>query len=137
MQKLKQFFKDFEDVKATVNLIFEKQKETTDIKDVILMRHLFGSIDLSDVKPIEELKEQERKDFAASIAIVFPKLLRTIKPIIEAQKDAGYTIEGNATFIKGTMNGIYLVLEAFETVERRAFGEHEATRTIRSPRQSS
>lgn len=115
LEKLRQFFAiDLPEIKTNLALLVARKKE--EASDVKLMRHLLGSMDLSDVKPIEGLTDGTRRDFAASIAIVFPKIERIIKPLIDEQKDAGYTLEGDTKFIKGTMNGIYLVLEAFETL---------------------
>src|SRR5947209_7693680 len=93
LAKLKHFFEvDLPEIKTHLAvLVARKHEEANDVK---LMRHLLGSIDLSDVKPIDMLQQGERRDFAASIAIVFPKIERVIKPLIEEQKDAGYTLEG-------------------------------------------
>lgn len=114
--KLNRFFSvDLPEIKTNLAILVSRKKE--DSTSVKLMRHLLGSVDLSDVKPIQTMKEGERRDFAASIAIVFPKIQRVIKPLIDEQKDAGYTLEGDTQFIKGTMNGIYLVLEAFENLK--------------------
>lgn len=113
LARVKQFFSDFYSMKTAID------KMAKPVSDSALMRHLLGSIDLSDV-PTVDLKEGERKDFAASIAIVYPKLHRILKPMIEEQKEFALTNDGDITFSKGTINGMYLVLEAFEAWR----GEH-------------
>lgn len=113
LKRLKQFlFVDLEAIKTDLAILVSRKKEVA--TDASLMRHLLGSIDLKDVKPVGELKEGERRDFAASIAIVYPKLHRILKPMIDEQKDFALTNDGDPQFCKGTINGFYLVLEAFE-----------------------
>lgn len=113
LERVKQFFADFHSMKAAI-------EKMTQPSDSALLRHLLGSIDLSDVKPLGELKDGERRDFAASIAIVYGKLHRILKPLIEDQKEFALTHDGDIMFSKGTINGLYLVLEEFE----RWRGEH-------------
>jgi len=112
LKRIRQFFEnDVPVIKAQLSiLVSSREKESADTK---LMRHLLGSIDLSDVKPLP-FKEGERKDFAASIAIVYPKLERIMNVLITEHKDFALTHDGDTVFQKGTLNGFYLALEAFE-----------------------
>lgn len=112
LAKLKQFlFADLPEIKANLQILISREKQES--TDAVLMRHLLGSVDLKDLKPLD-FKEGERKDFAASIAIVTPKALRIFKDIAETQKEYALTHDGDPMFAKGTINGIYLCLEAFE-----------------------
>lgn len=118
LAKLKQFlFEDLAEIKANLQLLVSRKKQES--TDALLMRHLLGSVDLKDLKPLD-FKEGERKDFAASIAIVTPKALRIFKDIADTQKEYALTHDGDPMFAKGTINGVYLCLEAFEAWR----GEH-------------
>jgi hypothetical protein len=104
-------FADLQEIKTNLQILVSRKKQES--TDALLMRHLLGSIDLSDVKPLD-FKEGERKDFAASIAIVTPKAQRIFKDLADTQKEYALTHDGDPMFAKGTINGIYLCLEAFE-----------------------
>jgi hypothetical protein len=115
LQRVKQFLDDFRAIRLDLDALTPKLKTET-----ALLRHLLGSIDLKDLKPIELLKEGERKEFVASLAVAYPKIERVINQLIDEQKDAGYTLDGDSMFVKGTMNGLFLALEKFQTLH----GEH-------------
>lgn len=114
LKRVRQFFAiDLPEIKTNLALLVARKKD--DATDVKLMRHLLGSIH-PEVIAIEDMKEGERKEFVATMAIAFPQIEQVIRPLIDEQKDAGYTLDGDTKFIKGTMNGIFIVLEAFESL---------------------
>jgi hypothetical protein len=82
--------------------------------DVALMRHLLGSIDLVDMQPISNMRPQQRKDFAARIEVAHRDIKRIVNQIIVDQKEFAFTQDGDFMFTKGTVNGLYLVLDALE-----------------------
>jgi hypothetical protein len=107
-------FADLEEIKTDLKILVSRKKQES--TDALLMRHLLGSIDLKDLKPLD-FKENEqglRKDFAASIAIVTPKAERIFKDLIDAQKEYALTHDSDPMFAKGTINGIFLCLDQFQ-----------------------
>lgn len=88
-----------------------------------LMRHLLGSIDLSDVEEDKEMTEAERKDYCANIAAVWPTLEKDIKKFLYAQLMFVSNNAGNweqVLFGRGTFNGLDILQEHW----KKAFAEH-------------
>lgn len=112
LKRIKGFFdKDVPEIKAQLSLLTAPRKEES--TNAALMRHLLGSIDLSDVKALP-FKDAERKDFAATIGIAYPKMERVINQLIAEHKDFALTHDGDRVFQEGTLNGFYIALEAFQ-----------------------
>lgn len=97
-----------------------------DDQSIKLMRHLLGSIDLSDIQEEEkELSEADRKAYCSAIFAVFPRIKKDIKKLLYEQL---MFISNNAEnweqviFGRGTFNGMDILLEKWQS----ATTEHEA-----------
>jgi len=89
-----------------------------------LMRHLLGSIDLSDIED-EEMDEVERGEYIASISAVYPRLEKDIKKFLHAQLMFSSNNAENwdqVIFGRGAFNGMDLLLKHWE----KAHFEHSA-----------
>lgn len=90
--------------------------------DIALVRHLLGSIDLSDVKE-EEQTEGERKEYCGAICAVFPRLEKDMKRFLYDQlmfvSNQADTWE-RVIFGRGTFNGMSLLYEHW----KKANDEH-------------
>ena len=90
----------------------------------MLMRHLLGSIDLSDVN-LDELEPDERKKYCATISAVFPTLEKDIKKFLYEQlmfqaleaKTWEEVLVG-----RGTFNGMDLLLEHWKKAHEEHIG---------------
>ena len=123
IEKIKYLFKkkeDFNQVEFDMikNQLIEKQKP-----DIVLMRKLLGSIDLSEIEKDKTMTEQERKDYCATISAVFPRLEKDIKKFLY-EKVKWSVIESECweqlIFGRGTLNGMSELLEYWQ----RAHNEH-------------
>lgn len=99
-----------------------KEKEEMSLK---LMRHMLGSIDLSDVEDEKDMTESERQAYCAAIFAVYPRLEKDIKKMLYAQlmyvcNEA--EIWERVIFGRGTFNGMDLLLEKWN----KARAEYEA-----------
>ena len=86
--------------------------------DVALMRHLLGSIDLSDIK--DEMSESERREYCASIFAIYPRLEKDIKKFLFMQLEESLAKAENweqVIFGKGTFNGMAFLLERWKQVQ--------------------
>lgn len=96
------------------------KKEDLSIK---AMRHMLGSIDLSDLEEKEE-SESDREAYCAAIFAVFPRLEKDIKKMLYEQllyaSNQAETWE-RVIFARGTFNGMDLLLEKW----KQAALEHE------------
>lgn len=95
---------------------------------IALMRHLLGSIDLSDIEEDKEMSEGERKEYCATISAVFPRLEKEIKKFLHAQLmfSANQAEDWDkVVFGRGTYNGIDLLYQHWKTahVEHTAKGK--------------
>ncbi len=93
-------------------------------KTVELLRHLLGSIDLSDIKE-EQLTEAEQKDYSAAIFAVFPRLQKDIRKFLHEQLmfSANQATDWEqVVFGRGSFNGISLLFEHW----KKAADEHVA-----------
>lgn len=102
-------------------------KEKVDELSLALIRHLLGSIDLSDVKEDEkEISKEERKSYCAAIFAVWPRLEKDIKELLHRQLmfvcNEAETWE-QVIFGRGTFNGIDLLYKLWKA----AATEFEAT----------
>lgn len=92
--------------------------------DIVLMRHMLGSIDLSDVKE-EEMTEGQRAEYCNTISAVYPVLEKDIKRLLYAQlmfaSNQAETWDG-VIFGRGTFNGMDILLEHW----KKAYDEHIA-----------
>ncbi len=92
-----------------------------------LMRHLLGSVDLSDIFSEDEKEESEaeRRAYCAAIFAIWPRLEKDLKKMMYEQlifssnesEDWFQTILG-----RGTFNGLSLAFERWKV----ASAEHEA-----------
>jgi hypothetical protein len=93
-----------------------------------LMRHLLGSIDLSDIKVEEEMTEIERDGYCAQIFAVFPLIEKDIKKMLYQQL---MFISNNSEnweqviFGRGTFNGLDLLLEKWEKATSEYENKHK------------
>ena len=90
-----------------------------------LMRHLLGSIDLSDIKD-EEMNESERKEYIAVISGVFPRLEKDIKKFLYAQLMFSSNNAENweqVIFGRGAFNGMDLLLNHWKKAYNEQMGE--------------
>lgn len=88
-----------------------------------LMRHMLGSIDLSDVEE-KEMTENERKEYCASISAVWPRLEKDIKMFEYMQ--LMYSVNQAETwektiFGRGTFNGMDILFNHW----KKASDEHQ------------
>lgn len=106
--------------------IKEIVKTETVVRDVNVVRHALGSINLKDIKDMRDWTESDRKNHLAEIGVITAK--RAFKLEIDALKEAqvyymAAEVSANpklAEFSGGTLNGIELVRERFEQLA----GEH-------------
>ena len=96
------------------------KKEDLSLKAI---RHLLGSIDLSDVESEKEMSETERIAYCAAIFAVFPRLEKDIKRMLYEQLmficNKANDME-QVAFGRGTFNGMDLLLEEW----RKASAEY-------------
>lgn len=93
-----------------------------------LFRHQLGSIDLSDIqdkKFRQEMSEQDRSAYCASIFAVWPRLKKDLKEFMYDQ--LMYAMNNTETFeqllvARGTFNGFDLLFDFWQ----QAAAEHEA-----------
>lgn len=90
-----------------------------------LLRHQLGSVDLSDVQEDGEMSEAERREYAAAIFAVFPRLEKDIKKFLYTQllfsSNEAVTWE-QVIFGRGTFNGMDLLLEHWRKVNAEHVG---------------
>lgn len=91
------------------------KKEDLSIK---LIRHLLGSIDLSDVDEEEkDMSETERKEYCAAIFAIWPRLKKDLKKMLYTQlmfsSNEAETWE-RVVFGRGTFNGLDLMYDKWE-----------------------
>lgn len=93
-------------------------------QSIEIIRHILGSIDLSDVEERDQTPE-ERKEYCGIISASFPTLEKDIKALLHAQLlYASNQAEDwdKVIFARGTFNGMSLLLEKW----RQAHMEHHA-----------
>lgn len=103
-------------------MINKKQEKELSLE---MIRHILGSIDLSDVQEEPELSETERREYCASIFAIFPRIEKDIKRMLYLQLLFANDNAGDWSQVlmsRGTCNGFYLLLEKWKT----AASEHEA-----------
>jgi len=106
--------------------------------DLVLMRHLLGSIDLADVEEEKEMSENERKDYCATISAVFPRLEKDIKKFLHAQLmfSANQAEDWEkVVFGRGTFNGIDILYQHWKQahMEHTAKGQKDEPEDKTSP----
>lgn len=99
--------------------------------NIDLMRHLLGSVDLSDLdivdvaKP-EEMSEIDRKEYVAAISSVFPRLEKDIKRAMMQQLLLTFSTADNMDKValgQGTFNGMSLLLNFWRKAHQEHVGE--------------
>jgi len=134
LKKLRQFFIDFYDLKELLENQFALQSNV----EVKLLRHLLGSIDLSDIKE-EELVGEDRTQMLGRIILVYPDLERMIKKFIRDQETFAMTESNDLSFPRGTVNGLSLILEELQvlrdeykelTKPKEEFDEHKVLASL-------
>lgn len=90
-----------------------------------IIRHLLGSIDLSDVAEDEDMTEEDYTQYIATISAAWPRLEKDIKKLLYAQLMFTSNESANwdqVLFGRGTFNGLDLLREKWE----KAHNEHMA-----------
>lgn len=83
-------------------------------KTIELLRHLLGSIDLSDVEDIKELSEEEKRAHIDIIGAAFPYIEKDIKKFLYEQLmfSSNQAMDWDQVLVgRGTFNGMDLLLE--------------------------
>ena len=110
--------RDLDELKS---FLFANIKKPFD-SDVAFMRHLLGSIDLSEIEN-SEMSESERKAYCSQISAVFPLIEKDIKKLLYEQlmfsSEEAETWD-KVIFGRGTFNGMDILLEHW----RKAHLEH-------------
>lgn len=90
-----------------------------------LMRHLLGSVDLSDVEEDKEMSEGDRRDYCSAINAVFPRLEKDIKQFLYTQlmfNSNNAETWDQVIFGRGTFNGIDLLLQHWSKANQEHIG---------------
>lgn len=107
-------------VKAVKEAI--KPKESFSVQ---LIRQQLSSIDLSGVRDLRPLTEEDRKVYNGRVAAFYPDIERDLKKFLIAQEEYIARVADNEKqlmFARGTINGIMLILEHYQQV----FEEYKA-----------
>jgi hypothetical protein len=107
IKRINKFFNDFYDLKARIEAFFEPNTE------VSLMRRILGSIDSRS--DFQEPAGSERKEFIGRVETVFEDVDKVFKAMVDDQKDLMAHEAIDVSFARGTMNGIELAREKFES----------------------
>ncbi len=109
---------DIPNFKITVD--YEDSEFNRDAARII--RHILGSIDLSDVRNIKPKTEEEQRNYDARMASVFFDTGKTADKLIVAQEEhIGMEVmnQEQLMFARGTINGIKLLRDEFEDAKDR------------------
>ncbi len=104
------------DMKALRLMVEGELIDKREQPNVRLMRHLLGSIDLSDIEE-KKMTETERREYCAKVAGMFSLLEEGVKILTRAQEEwMARQSNGPEQFEigRGTNNGILLVEEHFQ-----------------------
>lgn len=118
---IKDWFKkrevEFEILNKKLEIIQRQIKPKSNTLEV--MRHMLGSIDLSDHKNDKiEMSESERKEYCAAISAVFPRLEKDIKSFLYEQLHYSSNqaeIWEKVIFGRGTFNGMDILLSFWKS----------------------
>jgi len=111
IQRIKNWFEGFNLLSRKLDMVLSRMQPREE--SIVLMRHLLGSIDLSDVPEEKEMSEGEEKEYCAAISAVFPRLEKDIKKFLYDQlhfsSNQADTWE-RVIFGRGTFNGMDILL---------------------------
>ena len=86
-----------------------------------LMRHLLGSIDLSDFQDEKEMSEEDRKNYVAAISNAFKWIEKDIKKGMYEQLLFTFSHSDDMdkiTLGQGTVNGMSILLEKWTLINQ-------------------
>lgn len=139
LERLKNWIKslkhpEFVELEEIVERVEDRGK--LDAASLSLMRHILGSLDLSDVRMLKPMEGDELKQWNARLASNFDLTERLYKRLVAEQEDAiasgneqlSTLFPGNEVkqivFGRGTINGLALFYEA---LKEAAVAHHEAS----------
>ena len=99
------------------------EKKIVKDKTIELLRHLLGSIDLSDIEQEKDQTPAERQAYCSAISAVWPRLEEDIKKFLYMQlifSSNNAETWDHVLFGRGTFNGIALLEDHW----RKAHNEH-------------
>ena len=125
--KIIQFFKvldkKIEVILASINVLTKEKQVKPEIE---LIRTNLGSINLRNIKLLDEMSQDARKDYVARVASLYePVILPALKKMIETQMEFSVKQSENweqVIFARGAINGLSL----FDEEMRQCVGEHLA-----------
>ncbi len=104
---------------------------------VELLRHILGSIDMSDIEELKEVRmsDADYKARAGTLDILYKNIIRdVIKLFINKQLEFMATNTVDIQFVRGTINGLYLIDEFFqEQVKIASIPEEEKKEKTQEP----
>lgn len=83
--------------------------------DKVLLRHLLGSIDISDVKQ-RDMSDGARKEFLGRIESSYRDIKLELESLLDEQKEYIAKEADSLLFPRGSMNGILLAIEHFDSL---------------------